>query len=711
MALEDLTAQDYLEIFQRRWRLAIVGAVIGAIAGISLAKLQTPAPIYEATATIGYDPRSGFEVATGENLPQQSMDMTAQQILIRSTPILGRAARQLSLIPKDTPPEQFDRYLGVIVDLRAQVDVMTDPARRTGMMGIRARAPLADEAANIANAVAGAFKEANLLELKKFTVKRREFIENQLSENEKGLNAAQLAYEHFRREHPRAAIEPGMQGMISDVAQREAKAADVASKIDEVRRQLTLVRSGRPVSDLGLQTIVGGAATARLTQLSTSYTQLNLEKSRLLTELTEAHPAVRQKIEQIEGVRSDLETELHLILEAFEKQEEEATAKIDEVRQKEESLPEEAMQLSHLARQVKTFENLGLQLRQQLEETLLRDAGVVGQVTLMTPASVPDVPLNAPAYIRLGLLGAFGGLFAGFVLAVLIQTAQFSPQTLREIEESLELSVLGVSPSATPETLSAWLPSGQKLRQDTPEWSRSLALAGLLAPRSPLSEAFRTLRTGLQARLAAGPVAFTVGASSPGEGSTTTAINLALSFAQTGQSVLLVESDLRNPTISAILGLPSAPGLVDFLLGGCTLEQATRGVADFVMGSFSLDEILLGPGLDQLHVMPCGQLTSNTGELFGSAAFAAAMATLRSRYQVIVFDSPALTASADCILLGKQSKVIFVFSPRQTKRSELEGAVTQVRESGCTLAGLFVNRMDMEVAAPETEPKSAKAAP
>lgn len=705
MAVEDLTYADYWRIFRTRWQWSAAAALVGVAGGLGLAKLQSPEPIYEATATVRYEPQSGFEMATA--IPAQPpRDVSTQILLIRGTEILGNAAKRLGRIPAATPRDKLEDYYPVITELRSQTDTAVD----RGFLVIRGRAPSGEEAARIANAVAHAYREENLVELKKYIVARREFIEKQLEENEKSLNEAQLRYEEYRREHLMAALDPGTQGTISDIAQREARAQQVAGRIAEVRRQIDLIETGRPLSDLALQAIVGGASTARLTQLSMTYTQLNLEKSRLLTELTEEHPAVQQKLEQMEGVRADIAAELNLILEAFQKQENQEAEKAEEIRRQEESLPQEAMQLAHLARQVKIHENLGLQLRQQLEDSLLKEAGVTGQVSLMTPARPPASPINPPAYVRLGLLGGLGGLFAGFVLAVFVESARFSRQTLRGMEESLDLPVLGISPRERTETLQAWLPANQKTRPNTLEWSRSLGLALLLAPRSRFSESFRTLRANLHGQLASGPTAVTLSATHSNEGTTTVAINLALSFAQTGQRVLLVESDLRHPSISSILGLQTEPGLVDFVLGSCGLEEATRGVPDFVMGALSMDEILLAPGLDHLHVMPCGQITATAGEILASEGFSSALTTLRSRYEVVVFDSPALAVAADGLVLGKRTDVILVFSPQKTGPSDLEAAAAQLRKADCKILGLFVNGLDADQLMASGETMAMKAA-
>jgi succinoglycan biosynthesis transport protein ExoP len=697
-AIEDLSYQDYLRIFRRRWKLAVAGAAVGLIGGWLAARIQTPAPIYSGRAIVSYNPFTGFEASPGMVPPEQTRELPGQVLFIRSPQVLGEAARRLGTIPADTPREKFTDFLPKIDQLNATLLINHDATKQANLIQIYSFQGTAGRAAEVANAVAEAYKETNLYELRKFVLKRREFLEREFKKNEEDLNRAQLDYEQYRREHPMAAFEPGQQ-----IAEEQSRARKLAAKIQETQRQLELVNLGRPVSDLGLIAIVDAKSTTRLTQLSTQYTALQLQRSQMLGELTNEHPLIRAKQQEIDKVRQGLADELSLILEAFQRQQTEFQKQAADLRTLEKDLPAEAQQLAHLAYNVKVFENLGLQLGAQLADTLLKDTGITGQVQIVSPARPPRFPGNPPAYGRLGLTGIAVGAFAGLLLGILLETSRFSARKLRQIESSLDLPVLGINPRMSPETLARWLPGKRAPAPDTADWSRALGLANLLAPRSAMSEAIRALRAGLQGALDAGQSAFTICATARGEGATTTAINLALSFAQAGKRVLLIESDLRSPAISRIFGLDREPGFTDLLLQAADLERATRNVADFVTGALTVDQVLLAPGVDQLHVIPCGQKTGSAVELLGSAAFSATLAAMRARYDVILFDGTALSTAADSILLGKQTAVVIVFCPTKTDPRQLESSVLQLRKSDCKVIGLFVNAMEEEPGA-ETEP-------
>ena len=703
-AIEDLSYQDYLRIFRRRWKLALTGAVIGIVGGLAAARVQTPIPIYTSQAIVSYNPFIGFEAVPGAVPPEQGRDSASQMLFIRSPQVLGEAAKHLGMIPADTPSDKISDFLPTIDQLNMTLLVTADPAKQSNLLQIGSFQGTPERAADVANAVAQAYKEANLNELRRYIQKRRDFLERQLKETEDNLNRAQLAYEEFRREHPMAALQPGQV-----IAEEEARLRDLAAKIQETQRQLELVNEGRPVSDLGLIAIVGAMSTTRLTQLSTQYTTLQMQRSALLTELTSQHPIVKAKGQEIERAREALADELNLILEAFEKQRGDSQKQAEELHKVEKDLPVEAQQLAHLAYNVKVFENLGLQLGSQLGDAMLKETGINGQVQIIYPARTLAFPINPPAYGRMGAIGAAAGAFVGLVAGLLLETSRFSARRLRQIESTLEVPVLGINPRVSADTLGQWLPGKRAPAPGTADWSRVLGLANLLAPRSSMSEAIRALRAGLQGAIDAGQTAFTICATSPGEGATTTAVNLALSFAQAGRRVLLVESDLRSPAISRILGLDREPGFTNLLMQTTDLDRATRNVADFVTGTLTVDQVLLAPGIDHLHVIPCGQKTGGAVELLGSAAFSATLAAMRARYDIVLFDGTALAMATDSILLGKQTAVVVVFCPPKTDAANLENAVLQLRKSDCRVVGLFVNAMEEPGAEAETQPLAESA--
>src|SRR3989440_9327685 len=131
-------------------------------------------------------------------------------------------------------------------------------------------------------------------------------------------------------------------------------------------------------------------------------------------------------------------------------------------------------------------------------------------------------------------------------------------------------------------------------------------------PKSPVAEAYRTLRTNIQsARQDRGGKVLVVTSPTLQEGKTTTIVNLALTLAQSGQRTLLVGGNLRRPSIHRFFGIEREPGLSDILIGSTPWRDCIRTVADILMGRFEMEDIMAAPGLDNLHIIEAGPLPPN----------------------------------------------------------------------------------------------------
>jgi polysaccharide biosynthesis transport protein len=219
-------------------------------------------------------------------------------------------------------------------------------------------------------------------------------------------------------------------------------------------------------------------------------------------------------------------------------------------------------------------------------------------------------------------------------------------------------------------------------------------LGRLTAARRPLllgdsegrsGEAFRALRANVFA--IGGPgrqgvKSVVVAGSAPGEGATTTAINLALVAAETGLRVLLIEADMRRPTAARYLNLRETPGLIAVLANSGSLAGAVQ--------------TLPGYGVD---VVPAGGTPANPGELIGSTEMAELIATVTSDYDFVVIDAAALLMSTDAAVLARYTDgAIVVVDTRSTKRRQLADATASLHRAGATVLGIVLNKADLSAA-------------
>jgi succinoglycan biosynthesis transport protein ExoP len=287
------------------------------------------------------------------------------------------------------------------------------------------------------------------------------------------------------------------------------------------------------------------------------------------------------------------------------------------------------------------------------------------RVIEVTPAEVPSSPstpdtgLNVAAGLLAGL--ALGALYAAVREA--LDTRVHDAAAVSRVTDLPVLGAIGVLP---------------------PEPDRSLVLDA--APRSTQAESFRQLRTGLQFLAVPGESAaaepsdlrtITVTSSLAAEGKSTLAANLALALAETGARVLLVDADLRRPSVAKLLGLEGAAGLTTVLLGRASVEDVTQ------------DWGPLG-----LHVLASGPLPPNPSELLGSPAMGRLLHDLRQRYDFVVLDAAPVLPVADAAILSRWvDGTIVVANVQKVRRHQLAETLGNLHRVRADVLGVVLNQM------------------
>jgi tyrosine-protein kinase len=267
------------------------------------------------------------------------------------------------------------------------------------------------------------------------------------------------------------------------------------------------------------------------------------------------------------------------------------------------------------------------------------------------------------------------------------ETIATSGKKTRYAEGLIAGLVVGVLLVLAREILDTRVRSEEELRQVT----AAPALARVTATRRPLllgdtegraGEAFRALRANVFAVSGRGVKSVVVAASAPGEGSTTTAINLALVAAETGLRVLLIEADMRRPTAARYLNLRETPGLIGVLANRGSLVGAVQS--------------LPGYGVD---VVPAGGTPANPGELVGSTEMAELISTVTREYDLVIIDAAAVLMSTDAAVLARYTDgALLVVDTRSTKRRQLADATASLHRAGVTLLGVVLNKADLSPA-------------
>lgn len=276
------------------------------------------------------------------------------------------------------------------------------------------------------------------------------------------------------------------------------------------------------------------------------------------------------------------------------------------------------------------------------------------KATVVDPARLPATPVSPQPVRNIGLAAVLG-LLLGFGLAVLremLDTTLKAPEEITRIAASPLMAGIGYD----------------KDTQKTP-------LVTSLISHAPRAEAFRVLRTNLQfIDVDSVSKAYVVTSSVPGEGKSTTATNVALTMAQNGQRVVLVDCDLRRPQVADMLGLENVVGVTTVLLGNIGVDDALQNHPT------------------GLKILASGAVPPNPAELLQSRAMADLLAELRTQFDVIIIDSPPLLPVTDAALLASQTDgALLVVRHGRTTRDQLHGSHERLEAVGARALGVVFN--------------------
>lgn len=277
------------------------------------------------------------------------------------------------------------------------------------------------------------------------------------------------------------------------------------------------------------------------------------------------------------------------------------------------------------------------------------------KLSVVEPATAPATPSAPNTRLNL-IIGLFAGVAVGAVIAILRTTADTKVRSEKDVRRVTQAPMLG----------------GISYDAD----AAKKVLLTQVHTQSPRAESFRQIRTNVQfSHVSHESKAVLVTSSLPGEGKTTTATNLAIAMAQSGQSVVLVDADLRRPRVDQYLGLERNAGLTTALIGAA-----------------DVNDVLQPWGEDNLYVLTSGQIPPNPSELLGSKAMSDLIEKLEQSFDAVIIDAPPLLPVTDAAVLGSRvGSVLLVIGSSKVKIQDLQKSISSLEMVEADLLGVILN--------------------
>lgn len=540
-------------------------------------------------------------------------------------------------------------------------------------------------AAAVANGIAESFMQYNKALGSVESRRTVQVLREQVALYERQLREAEEQLRSFREQQRVIAPEEQATQQVRRVSELQAgrqglqiERRTLAQLLERV--STTTPRAGEESPYRQITTFPAFIGNRAVQDILQTLIELENERSQKLILRTTADPDVRQLSQRIK----ELETQLYRLassyLENLDNQIRASQAAVDQFDADLRAIPVREVEFARLLREQKLLNEVYLQLQGRLKEAEVTEAVETGNTLIVDAAEVPDKPISPRPVVNLAL-GTVLGLMLGFAAALGRVITDTRVRTLRDVEEVVPgIPVVGTVPQFGNGN-GKWAGAQRYLPWRGNVLARTRPVPALTSTTSSATaaEAYRGLRATLsRAGQESVPECLVVTSSLPGEGKTTTAANLALALAQQGRSVVLVDADLRRGMIHEVFGLSAEPGLAQVLRGSATLGAV-------------LQEHRVN-GNAPLTLLPSGGVAPGCAELLGSDAMRDLLQQLRTRFDLVVVDTPPLNVVADAALIAAMADAtLLVTRAGHTDRRALETALGRVEQLNIPLAGVVLN--------------------
>jgi capsular exopolysaccharide synthesis family protein len=677
---EQISLVQFWHVLQKRQWL-VLGTLAFVVLIVTAVSLFLPKR-YEASSRVLIDVDGPDDLGLEQVVMPIGLDLNTKletQIrIVQSDTIASIVIKQLGLhhnrefAGKLTEPQGVDfdsvdaqRRVRLVEMFHKALTVRLVPKTQIIEVHFRNRNP--NLAADIANAVTASYIEHNFQTKYKATLQTSDWLTKQLDDLKRHAEESQESLISFQRKTGMLGTDETHNIIIDKLEElnKQLSAAEGDRILKEARYRIAMTENPELIATIAPESVLGALykqraeIRAQYAQSAAKYGPAYPRVLELQSQLNELDSAIKQEIVKVgESVRAEYQaarTSQEMLEASFATQKQEAY-----------KLNESAIQYAILRRDVESSRDLYEGLLKKLKEAGILAGLKSSNINIVDPASVPIEPVEPKIPMNIAL-GCMGGLLFGVALAFVVENVDNSIRTPEDFEGYCALPSLGVIPN---------VPLGGKSGRNA--HSGQLILPVTMQHRnSGGAEAYRALRTSLMlSSPGAPPQVMLITSALMQEGKSFTALNLAVVLAQTGQDVLLLDSDMRRPSIHKYLGISMNDGL----------SACLAGTADPDKVAIDIKEI---PGL---HVVTAGHMPPYPSELLASEAMPRLMQHWRKRFRYIVIDTPPLLAVTDAAVCATLADVVVLIArSEKTGRQSLLRASDLLRKVRANIAGVVVN--------------------